>query len=112
KPAVEQLTAQLAAAKAEQPAKIAAAEKAVQEAQAQIAALQAPTPAAPATAPAPAVAPDAAKIAELKKQVDTLTAEITKRRADRATKKEGTPDYQQADALVQGIKPDLAKAEA
>jgi chromosome segregation ATPase len=44
--------------------------------------------------------------------VDTLTAEVAKRRADRATKTSGSPEYVAADALVQGIKPDLAKAEA
>ncbi len=57
-------------------------------------------------------AKSAADIAAAKKQLDDLTAEIAKRREARAKFTEGTPDYTKADALVQGIKPDLAKAEA
>ena len=57
-------------------------------------------------APAPNAAP------ELEQKLAALTAEITKRRADRATKTMGTPEYAAADALVQGMKPEIAQTEA
>ena len=52
------------------------------------------------------------QVAELQKQLEGLNAEIAKRRADRATKPEGTPEYNAANALVQGMKPDIEKATA
>ena len=61
---------------------------------------------------APPAAPMVTQAAELQKKLDELNAEIVKRRADRATKKEGTPEYAAADAQVQGIKPDIEKATA
>jgi|GEM_PF-424411 len=69
---------------------------------------------APAAAPAPAADPAkaAAEVAAAKKHFDELTAEIAKRREARAKFAEGTPEYTKADAPVQAIKPDLAKAEA
>ena len=53
-----------------------------------------------------------AAVAELTKKVETLAAELIKRRATRATKTEGTPEYAQLDGPVQAIKPEIAKAEA
>lgn len=99
--------------------RIAVSQKRLAEAQASLAPLQqtlaaaeqklAAEKAAPPTPP-PALAPD--QSVELQKKLDTMTAEIAKRRADRATKKEGTPEYAAADKLVQDIKPDLEKATA
>jgi hypothetical protein len=57
-------------------------------------------------------APAPNPVAELQQKLDALNAEIAKRRADRATKTQGTPEYVAADALVQGIKPDIEKATA
>ncbi len=98
--------------------RIAASQKRLTDAQASLAPLQqalaaaeqklAGEKAAPPAAPAPA--PN--QMAELQKQFDGLNAEIAKRRADRATKTAGTPEYAAADALVQGMKPDIAKVEA
>ncbi len=64
---------------------------------------------APKAAPAAPVAPNPEALA---KKVADLTAEIAKRRAVRMTKTAGTPEYVAADALVQGIKPDLIAAQA
>ncbi len=98
--------------------RIAASQKRLADAQASLAPLQqalaaaeqklAAEKAAPPTAPSPA--PN--QMAELQKQLDGLNAEIAKRRADRATKTAGTPEYAAADALVQGMKPDIEKATA
>ena len=98
--------------------RIAASQKRLADAQASLAPLQqalaaaeqklAAEKAAPPAAPAPA--PN--QMAELQKQLDGLNAEIAKRRADRATKTAGTPEYAAADALVQGMKPDIEKATA
>ena len=51
-----------------------------------------------------------AEIAEAQKKLDTLNAEIAKRREARAQKPEGTPEWEAANKLVQDIKPDIAKA--
>lgn len=68
--------------------------------------------AAEKAAPPAAPAPPANQMAALQKQLDDLNAEIAKRRADRATKAAGSPEYTAADALVQGIKPEIEKATA
>ena len=57
-----------------------------------------------------APADDSAK-AEAKKKFDELTAEIAKRREERAKFLQGTPEYVRADGAVQALKPELAKAE-
>ncbi|HZJ15425.1 MAG TPA: c-type cytochrome domain-containing protein [Chthoniobacteraceae bacterium] len=57
-------------------------------------------------------APAPNPVAELQQKLDALNAEIAKRRAARGTKAQGTPEYVAADALVQGIKPDIEKATA
>ena len=98
--------------------RIAASQKRLADGQASLAPLQqalaaaeqklAAEKAAPPVAPAPV----ANQAAELQKQLDALTAEIAKRRADRATKTAGTPEYAAADKLVQDIKPDIEKATA
>ena len=85
-------------------ASLAPLQQALAAAEQKLAAEKAAPPAAPAPAPN--------QMAELQKQLEALNAEIAKRRADRATKTAGTPEYAAADALVQGIKPDIAKAEA
>ncbi len=103
---------------------LAVAEKQLTEAQAALPALQkeaeeaaakksdgAP---APAPAPAPAAAPagpSAAKIAALQKKVDDLNAEIARRREARAKLENGTAEYNDANARVQEIKPQIAEAE-
>ena len=101
--------AELKAAKAGQPAQIAAAEKALQEATAQLAAVQSPS-----TAPAPAAAPAAASQPNEKvaKKIEQITAELVKLRADRATKTEGSAEYAAADAKVQAKKPELEALQA
>ena len=48
----------------------------------------------------------------LAKKVADLTAEIARRREDRSTKTAGTTEYAEADAKVQGLKPELAAAQA
>ena len=98
--------------------RIAASQKRVADAQATLAPLQqalaaaeqklATEKAAPPAVPAPA--PN--QMAELQKQLEALNAEIAKRRADRATKKEATPEYDAANKLVQDMKPEIAKVEA
>ena len=45
------------------------------------------------------------------KRFEALTAEMAKAREARAKFAEGTPDYAKADVVVQGKKPELAKAE-
>ncbi len=96
--------------------RIAASQKKLTDAQAALAPLQQALAAVEgklaAEKAAPPAAPMVTQAAELQKQLDAVSAEIAKRRADRATKKEGTPEYTAADALVQGIKPDLEKATA
>ena len=78
----------------------------------QIAATQAEVAKAKADLAAKMGAPAPSQVAGLQQKLDALTAEIAKRRADRAAKTAGTPEYVAADALVQGIKPDLEKATA
>ena len=97
--------------------RIAASQKRLADAQAALAPLQQALAAAEQKLAAektqpPAKVDAAAQVAELQKKLDALTAEIAKRRADRATKTAGTPEYEAADALVQGIKPDIEKATA
>jgi chromosome segregation ATPase len=53
-----------------------------------------------------------AEVAELTKKLTALNTEIGKRREARGKLTEGTPDYAKADALVQGIKPEIERAEA
>jgi hypothetical protein len=52
-----------------------------------------------------------AEAAEAAKKFDALTAEIARRREARSKLSEGSPEYAKADAEVQAIKPDLAKAQ-
>ncbi len=98
--------------------RIAASQKKLADAQAALAPLQQALAAAEQklagekTAPPAALAPAANPAAELQKQLDALNAEIAKRRADRATKTAGTPEYDAANKLVQDIKPDIEKATA
>jgi len=65
----------------------------------------APAPAAPE----PKV--DPAKVAELTKKLADLNATLAKNRDARSKTKNGTPEYEAADKLVQSLKPDIAKAE-
>ena len=58
----------------------------------------------------PATADDSTKVAA-KKKFDELTAEITKRRDERAKFTQGTPEYARANEAVQALKPELSKAE-
>ncbi len=62
---------------------------------------------------APVVDPKAieAEIAAATKKVADLNTEIEKRRAERAKFAAESEDYKKADALVQALKPDIAKAE-
>lgn len=60
-------------------------------------------------APEPKV--DEAKVAEWTKKLAELKATDTKNRAERAKHERGTPEYEAVDKLVQGIKPELARAE-
>jgi hypothetical protein len=53
-----------------------------------------------------------AEVAAQTKRLTALNAEIAKRREARGKLTEGTPDYEKADALVQGIKPEIEKTEA
>jgi WD40 repeat protein len=53
----------------------------------------------------------ASNVAELSKKLEALTAEIAKRREFRATKQAATPEYAEADAKVQAIKPEIAQTE-
>lgn len=54
---------------------------------------------------------DAAKIPELTKMLEALNAEIAKRRDARGKTTQGTPEFEKADAAVQAVKPEIAKAE-
>ena len=63
------------------------------------------------TAPQATPAQDEAKIAELTKKLAALNADLTQRREARGKAERGTPEYVQADAAVQALKPDLARAE-
>ena len=67
-------------------------------------------PQPPPIAPA-APAQDETKIAALTKKLAALTADIAQRRDVRKKSEPGTPEYMQADAAVQTLKPDLARAE-
>ncbi len=95
--------------------RLGASQKRLADAQASLAPLQQALAAAEQklatekTAPPPTAAVAPNQTAELQKKLEALNAEIAKRRVDRATKKEGTPEYAALDALVQGIKPDIAK---
>ncbi len=64
-----------------------------------------------ATAPQAAPAPNEAKIAELTKKLAALNADLIQRREARAKTTRDTPEYNQTDAAVQALKPDLARAE-
>ena len=67
---------------------------------------------AKASAAAPgAPAQDLVKIAELTKKLAALNADIAQRRAVREKAEQGTAAYEQADAAVQALKPDLARTE-
>lgn len=52
------------------------------------------------------------EIAEAQKKLDSLNAEIAKRREERGKQTQGTPEFAAADKLVQDIKPEIAKATA
>lgn len=49
--------------------------------------------------------------AAAKKKLDELTAEIVRRREERAKLTQGTPEYVRADGAVQALKPEISKAE-
>jgi hypothetical protein len=68
--------------------------------------------AAPAPIPGPEQKAIEAEIAETKKKLDGLNAEIAKRREARAKLTQGTPEFDAANKLVQEIKPDIEKASA
>ncbi len=51
-----------------------------------------------------------AEIDDAQKKLDGLNAEITKRRETRATKTQGTPDWDAANKAVQDMKPEIEKA--
>lgn len=93
-------------AKSAAPRQIAEAEKAVGAADAEIGKLKNP----PGAAPAPAAPTNNAKVAEAQKRVDALTAEVAKAREARAKHAEGSPEYNQANEVVQARKAELAKA--
>ena len=105
--AVAKSEADLKALKVAQPAKIAAAEKALNDAGTQLAAVQPPASPAPVSAIL-----DAAQTAEVKKNIEALSAEADKLRTARAATKEGTPEYKAADEKVQAKKAEVAKAQA
>ncbi len=75
-------------------------EKAKSELKAKLAAAE------PPTAPVPPAA-----MAELGKKVEARTAEVEKLRQARAATKEGTPEYTEADKLVQAKKAELAQVQ-
>jgi outer membrane protein assembly factor BamB len=54
---------------------------------------------------------DEGKAAELEKKLSDLNAEIARRREARGKTQQGTPEYEKADAAVQSMKPEIAKAE-
>ena len=62
--------------------------------------------------PQAAPAQDEAKIAELAKKLSTLNTDLVQRREARGKAERGTPEYEQADAAVQTLKPVLARTEA
>ncbi len=94
--------AELGKAKGEAAKTIAPSEKTIGEAKLRIAELSPPLD-------APRV--DAGQVAALTKKLDGFNAEMAKRRDARGKTKEGTPEYKKADELVQGLKPEVAKAE-
>ena len=55
--------------------------------------------------------PDDSTRAAAKKKLDELTAEIARRREERAKLTQGTPEYVRADGAVQALKPEISKAE-
>lgn len=61
-------------------------------------------------APTPDVKAIEAEIMAAQKALEGLNAEIAKRREARGKHAAGTPEYAEADKLVQAIKPDIAKA--
>jgi outer membrane protein assembly factor BamB len=54
---------------------------------------------------------DEGKAAELEKKLSDLNAEIARRREARGKTQQGTPEYEKANAAVQSMKPEIAKAE-
>jgi len=125
--AVERVRSDLAAAQqttAEAPAKLKEKEALFAQAQQEMAATTAAVDAARAAldekqaalkalSAAPKVAAAATTNADaLAKKVADLTAEMARRREVRSTKTSGTPEYAEADAKVQSLKPELAAAEA
>ena len=63
------------------------------------------------TAPQAAPVQDEAKIAELTKRLAAINADLAQRRAVREKTERGTPEYAQADAAVQSLKPHIAGTE-
>ena len=64
-----------------------------------------------ATAQQAAPAQDETKIAELTKKLAALNADLAQRRDARSKTERDSPEYNKADAAVQALKPDLARAE-
>lgn len=100
----------LATAKKEAPAKLADLQKNAKEAAANVTALNSGTPAA-APAAAPVAVKDIARIAAAQKKLEDLNAEIVKRREERSKQEEGSAAYEKVNAIVQALKPEIAKAE-
>ncbi|MCA1660194.1 MAG: hypothetical protein LC642_06625, partial [Verrucomicrobiaceae bacterium] len=92
--------------------RLAEAEAAVNPLQAALTAAEQKAEAEKAEPPSVAAAADPNKTAELTKQLEQLTAEVTKRREARAAKTSGTPEYEQANAAVQAAKAEIAAVEA
>jgi hypothetical protein len=107
---VSNAEARLATAKKETPVKIAELEKTAKETAATIAALNSNAPAV-AAAQAPAAVKDLARIAAAQKKLDDLNAAIARRREERSKQEEGSAEYEKANAAVQALKPEIAKAE-
>ena len=90
----------IAMAKSESPKQVAEAAKAIAAADAEIAKLQ--NPGQPKADPAAA-----AKVAEINKRVESVTAELNRLREARAKFAEGSPDYAKANEKVQAGKQKL-----
>lgn len=101
---------QLATAKKENPARLAELQKTAKETAAALAALTSGAPAA--AGPAPKAVKDLARIAAAQKKLDDLNAQIVQRREERSKQEEGSSAYEKANAAVQALKPEIAKAEA
>ncbi len=101
---IARMEGELKAARAAQPARLAASEKAVQEAAARLASVQPPPPAAALL--------DAAQLADAKKKSEALAAEVETLRKARGALKEGSPEHKAASVKAAAKRAELAKLQS